>query len=389
MTRWILMVLVTSAMAALLAGCASTQKEDQASRQGSSQQEVDSSQQASPTRASNGKIVFARRIANGTDVYVTDEDGTHETRLTRTEPFEVTPGWSPDGEKIAFARNSTELYVMNADGSGLRRLGGATYEGAALALPVWSPDGQNIAFHTVGTDSEHFYDELYVTKADGAKQTQLTNSANSEHEIRLGSPSWSPTGSKIVFARHTQPVSDPSSTASAAPVEELSGIYLINADGTGLSKLTNTRTQRADPLWSPDGEKIVFYGNGAINIINADGSGRKQLTGGTYDPAQPALSPDGEKIAFINNSGDLEVINADGSGRRRLANAAASDSDPTWSPDSERIAFFCPLAPGASTTDRASSTDLCVINADGTEWMRLVLEVDAAVSSSDSSWGSG
>jgi Tol biopolymer transport system component len=197
-----------------------------------------------------------------------------------------------------------------------------------------------------------------------------------------------PTGSKIVFARHTQPLSDPSSSATAAPVGELSGIYLINADGTGQSKLTNTRTQLADPLWSPDGEKIVFYDNGAINVINADGSGRKELTGGTYDPAKPAWSPDGEKIAFVNSSGDLDVINADGSGRRRLANAAASDSAPTWSPDSERIAFFCPPGPGASTTDRAWYTDLCVINADGTEWTRLVLKVDAAVSSLDSSWGS-
>jgi Tol biopolymer transport system component len=183
MTLRTLTLLAATAMAVLvLAGC------DVFTRY--LQQEV--RDKVHPTRGSNGKIAFARRIASGTDIYLIDEDGTHETRLTRTEPFEVYPGWSPDGEKIAFVRNSTELYVINADGRGLRRLGGATYEGAALAPPVWSPDGQNIAFVTVGTSREHYYDNLYVVNADGTKQTQLTNSANTEYEIRLASPSWSP-----------------------------------------------------------------------------------------------------------------------------------------------------------------------------------------------------
>jgi Tol biopolymer transport system component len=111
-------------------------------------------------------------------------------------------------------------------------------------------------------------------------------------------------------------------------------------------------------------------------VINTDGSVRKELTGGTYDPPQLAWSPDCQRIAFINNS-DLYVSNADSSELRRLANAGESAS-PTWSPNGQKIAFFCPQGPGASTTDRVV-TDLCVINADGTECIRLVLNVDAAV----------
>jgi Tol biopolymer transport system component len=399
-----LLLLAATAMSMLLAGCGGTPQDASSSRDGSNSQQqsagadttsagdcADSgctdSTRVDSGEASNGKIVFARRIADGTDIYVIDEDGTHETRLTRTEPFEEFPGWSPDGQKIAFARNSTELYVINADGSGLKHLGGATYEGAALAPPVWSPDGQNIAFLTVGTSSEHYYDALYVINADGTKQTQLIkSSANSEYEISLGGPTWLPTGNKIAFSRFTLPPTD-SSAESVSAAEDESGLYLINADGTGLRKLISIRAQ-ATPYWSPDGEKIAIYDNGAINVLNTDGSGRKQLTGDTYDPADLAWSPDGQRIAFVNSSADLYVINADGSGRRRLANAVGDSTSPTWSPAGERIAFFCPQGPGASTTDTAVS-DLCVINADGTEWTRLVLEVDAAVNNPFALWGSG
>jgi len=227
-----------------------------------------------------------------------------------------------------------------------------------------------------------------VVNADGTKQTRLTTSyANSEYEIRLGGPTWSPTGNKIAFARFTLPPTD-SSAELVSSVAAESGLYLINADGTGQRTLMSIRSQ-AEPLWSPDGEKIALYDNAAINVINTDGSGRKELTGDTEEPPVYAWSPDGQRLAFINSSGDLGVINADGSGLRRLANAAAFDSAPTWAPDGERIAFFCPPGPGDSTTDRASPTDLCAINADGTEWTRLVLEVDAAVNYSSALWSSG
>jgi Tol biopolymer transport system component len=404
------MLLVTTAMAALLAGCASIQQEDQGSQQtteptnetlvtpepahetsvGHCADKASTVGEVSHGEASNGKIVFVRRFVGGTDIYVIDEEGTHETRLTRSAPSESAAAWSPDGERIAFVRNSTEIYVMNADGSGLKRLGGAPL----LAAAVWSPDGQNIAFVGYGQSGEHSYRAsyvaLYVINADGTKQTPLIkyDSANSEYEISLGRPSWSPTGNKIAFARGTTPyvASDPADSSAyspPAPVEELTGIYLINVDGTGLCKLTSGT---GDPVWSPDGEKIAFYDNGAITVINADGSGRKKLIGGTYDPPQHAWSPDGQRIAFINSSADLYVINADGSELRRLANAEDWSSFPTWSPDSKKIAFFCPKDESLG----GEGTDLCVINADGSEWTRLVRKVDAVGHYNQiASWGSG
>ena len=134
--------------------------------------------------------------------------------------------------------------------------------------------------------------------------------------------------------------------------------------------------------WSPDGEKIAFYYEG-IEVIKDDDNGQWDRIGpisfNDLD-AEPTYSwsPDGRRIAFVDNYySDLYVINADGSGPRRLTNTISyysssvpSNAFPTWSPDSKKIASFCPAPPGSK------GRDLCMINADGTEWQRLTLDVD-------------
>ena len=117
-------------------------------------------------------------------------------------------------------------------------------------------------------------------------------------------------------------------------------------------------------------------------MINTEGSGRNQLA-----EAAAAWSPDGQKIAFVNDSHELHVINADGRGMRRLAKTTdiiPSLTLPAWSPDGEKIAFPCPADQGGE------NADLCVINAgDGTEWKRIALNVGAAGSLMEVSWGRG
>jgi hypothetical protein len=116
--------------------------------------------------ASNGKIAFSRRNAESyTDIYVINEEGTHEIRLIRTAQGEDSPTWSPDGEKIAFVRNERTIYVMNADGANQTRLTGTPDSQTAqpLGYPVWSPDGRKIAFVTSYTQT----DGLSVMNADG------------------------------------------------------------------------------------------------------------------------------------------------------------------------------------------------------------------------------
>src|SRR5215204_470528 len=153
MTRGMLMLLVATAMAVLLAGCGSNLREDQGSSKGS-EQEGGSSQQDSVSvgsadttsvgscadkgstvgqlqeagrgDGSNGKIVFTRSNEVTSDIYVVDEEGAHETKLTCTKQSEEAPVWSPDGQKIAYLTTGPSgfgmLHVMNADGTNRIRL---------------------------------------------------------------------------------------------------------------------------------------------------------------------------------------------------------------------------------------------------------------------------
>ena len=124
-------------------------------------------------------------------------------------------------------------------------------------------------------------------------------------------------------------------------------IYIVNPDGSGRSRLTNSPGSDATPAFSADGKRIAFSserdGNMEIYVMNADGSGATRLTDNAAKDAFPVWSPDGEHIAFISVlDGDSEVLvmNADGSEQTNVTNSAGFDGHPAWSPDGKRIAFL-------------------------------------------------
>jgi len=207
----------------------------------------------------NGQIAFVRGPHPGLEIYVMNSDGSGQTGLTdNTEP-DKDPSWSPDGEKIAFGRESPEenfeIWVMNSDGSGQTRL---TDNGFAQD-PSWSPDGEKIAFSSVSGGI------FVVNAADGSDVTRLTTDGRE--------PSWSPDGEKIAF------------TSDRDGNDE---IYVMNAaGGSGQTRLTDNDAPDFEPSWSPDGEKIAFVSdigsegstNDEIYVMNAaDGSDVTRLT---------------------------------------------------------------------------------------------------------------
>jgi len=108
------------------------------------------------------------------------------------------------------------------------------------------------------------------------------------------------------------------------------------------------------PAWSPNGTKIAFQssrdGNPEIYVMNADGSNSTRLTENRANDEFPVWSPDGSKIAFISNRDgqqDIYIMNADGSNVTRLTDNSIREISLSWSPDGTKIAF-CGYPPDES-----------------------------------------
>jgi Tol biopolymer transport system component len=271
----------------------------------------------------NGLIAFVRTGA----IYVMNADGTGVHRLMHEAREERNPDWSPDGQKIIFesARRNQEggLTVANADGSGLHAL-------RDLPLserdPAWSPDGRRIAF-------DHELDligqvDVYVMNANGTQPRRLTRTPGGDSD-----PDWSPDGTKIVFQSQRDNLRIPPSNERYLDNE----IYVINADGSGLRRLTRNSANDLYPAWSPDGKTIAFASGRdsgdrdfELYVMDADGSHQRRLTRSRRnEERRSAWSPDGRKILFESGA-EIYVMNANGTGIRRLTHK--SGEAPTWRP---------------------------------------------------------
>lgn len=194
--------------------------------------------------------------------------------------------------------------------------------------------------------------QVYVINADGSNQTRLTN--NSSNDFM---PVWSPDGKKIVFA------SDRDNNHE---------IYVMNADGSNQVRITNNVYSDAEPAWSPDGNKIVFTsdrdGTEEIYVMNADGSNQERITNNAYTDSYPVWSPDGRKIVFQSNEfAEFQIftMNPDGTGRTQLTDVLADNKYPSWSPDSTKIVFY-------SKRDCINDNgEIYIMNADGGSQTRI------------------
>lgn len=268
---------------------------------------------------------FTSSTDSNFEICVMHADGTGLVNVTNNSAFDgYRPAWSPDGTRIAFTSDrdvsfgSSEIYVMNGDGSGVTRVTYTpqTYDRNYSSWPAWSPDGSKIAF----ASNRDGADAIYVMNANGSGVTRLTSDMGVSDNV----PHWSPDGSKIAFNRIVN--AQPPSYA----------VYVMNADGSGLVNMTATLGIDAWLAWSPDGSKMAFAGhtgNGGIYLINTDGTGLKRLTQDPSDAA-PAWSSDGTKIAFqsYSNGWNIYVMNADGTGVVQVTKTLAFYEFPAWKP---------------------------------------------------------
>jgi Tol biopolymer transport system component len=257
--------------------------------------------------------------------------------------------------RIVFVANSGgswQLYTIKSDGTDMVQLTNLAATSLDSWSPSFSPDGMQIAFNYGPVDaSGNPHPDLYVINANGTGLTQLT------HDGRSQVPRWSPDGSRLIFARQ--------STLTGETV-----VTVMRADGTGeKTSLTSDFWTSYVDSYTPDG-RINFDSQmgGLISaewIMNGDGTGKTRLTAPRLEGGVSDVSPDGRHIVLNSHDNSalfpaIFVMNLDGSNLHQVSFPpdGAVDVFPSYSPDGAKIVF-------ASSRIDPGSIDLYIMNTDG------------------------
>ena len=279
------------------------------------------------------------------------------------------PVWSPDGTRIAYTRyqvvshpwswreGSGEIFVMDL---ATRQVLQLTHNSMDDYLPHWAPDGQRLVYATKeisypSQNSGPVYEySLRIVNSDGSGDTALFACS-----AGCGWPDWSPAGDRIAFSE--------SATRRAEGDDQrlLSEIYLINPDGTGLTRLTQGENDLIAPRWSPDGRRIVAENFTDHQIVIVDVPSGVETPVGPNPASQPVWSPDGTGIVFegyepVSQRFKLYYLNLGDQSVTPYFTASINDFDllsvdghPDWSPDVSELVLKAHLAvpPGLYQAD--------------------------------------
>jgi TolB protein len=271
---------------------------------------------------------LAHKLANAVYKHFTRETGPFETR-------------------IAFTRKSSsgrDVYVADWDGKNAARI----TNGDVNVLPALIPGG-GVAFTSYRSRKPFFF-----ASYNGGEPVQLVAKGS-----MVTGGAFSPDGKHLAVS-----ISD----------GENAEIYVGNADGSGMTKVTDTKFfLNTSPTWSPDGKRLAFVsnraGNPQIYVMGADGSAQKRITfQGNYNTT-PAWSPRGDLIAFTardeRNAFDLFTINVETGKVARLTQDASNNEEPAFSPNGRLILF---------TSTRSGARHLHVMTFDGNNQVTLPIE---------------
>lgn len=305
------------------------------------------SRQAAATLAANGPITFVEHDGRTSSISTIEPDGSGRVKLLASDGLVTDLDWSSDGRRLVYGWG--DLFVLDLQTEETTRL---TPNGFGVS---WSPDGSRVVF---AEDREGQNDAIVVTNAGGTGATVLTEASN------LGWTDWSPDGSRILFV-------------GPGPAGAGQGwdIYVMNADGSGVTNLTNSDTVDLDPSWSPDGSTILFrsrrdpppgwtvgHAPDELYLMAPDGSAVRRLTTDDARDQSPVWSPDGGWIAFTsqaaNGNSGIYIMRADGTDRTRVARVSAMALAWQSLPEGELVSPLPSLSAAPSQSAAPEPTDI-------------------------------
>ena len=222
---------------------------------------------------------------------------------------------------IAFMRDD-QTWTACADLTNAKQL--TSVPGRTSGWPVWSPDGSRIAIDTnrndPSTNDAVDVNDVYTMNADGSDLRKLTDSKGVS-----GDPAYSPNGKLIALE------------ADRGGGHPMQGIYVVNArDGSGIRRVTTVPVAASvdhAPRFSPDGKRLVFTrdvddSTAALFVVDLDGSNLVRITPDTMKPGDAVWSPDGTQIVFEADTAEFPrggawLVGPDGTGLRSLARQSA------------------------------------------------------------------
>lgn len=324
--------------------------------------------------------------------------------------FTTSQIWCGAGKMPCFTTQN--IWTISADGSDARQLTRITRKANVCSAPTWSPNGSTIVFGCTADPSGRGASDntlhFWTMNAGGSNLKPLPG---------IWDPVWSPDNRRLAF------ISNRSLHDRENQSKSTSGnVWMMNADGSGavpLTRLTSNMVSARGVIWSPDGSKVAFLSNRAL-----DGSNRKNGTEGIFNiwvvhlghsKAIPLTkftavginvlsvewSPDGKELAFLSNcahdgsdvraadtSTNIWMTKTDGSGIHALTKLQhATIGDFNWSPDGSRLVFSSNgVLDGSDLAERPFTRNIWMLNAEGSGAFPLTRSAEWGYDNTNALW---